>query len=923
MAIPQNTSTAPAPNVKLTSHVSASLTWDAVAGATMYQTQYRLKGVTTWNSGPLVNNTTFVATMPDMVAGDYEYQVLATVAAPLPTPTPTPTPTPVSAQVFLKPGDGKSITDAVGATWTLSVAGVATRNGVAAPDGAGTGALTVYAGVIYGMDAKSNQWYSWNDKGAVWTATTLPGTPPPTPTPNPVPTPVLTSGVFSVNNGKIIGPDGNEFIGAGLNINDGDQLRQAVAKADCTPLLDLLPGTNMIRLNCRSYPTDLNYYEPQISWLTAKGIVVLLDDHSGISQPPYTGQALKTETDWVARFANKYKDNTYVWINGFNEPGNGNNLAGITDQQVAIYNALRGTGSNAINVLELPSGGNPGLVGTAAKGYDGKGPMMVAAYASMRNIVWGPHFYGWIPKYSNDRATVQAAFMGSVDSAEGINAVQSIRSADGLVPCIVTEFGNSTTGDAIDADGTVVTDVVGTSGYGFLAWHWDANSDPNQPGDWIVKNGALTDYGKQVATLIAKAAAKRPGGTPNPTPAPSPTPAPTPKPTPAPTPAPTAAPTAVVLKPGDAATLTDSTGGVWSITSGGLIILNGSPAAGGSGSSGLTVQGGNAYGQDAKSGQWFLWKNGGFSLSVLPNATPTPVPTPTPTPTAAPTGTKVPFKGPIVGPLDKPVWQAFTLQNGPTLPSGKKMRYYQLLPSGYDPTKYTYATIIDMHENDQGNRIYQGADDLYNYYGGSWYTNDDFRRAYPAIVILPACDQTTDTGGAIENFGGWTPPGDTGPNEISVMLVYQEVLARESCDTSVSIVTGSSLGGIGTDALMIDANSINGPSGKLFTAGLSYAGVIERYAGLPNDIEARMKVVPVFCVSGSGDNTSKPSDWNRLLWAAYAGNKNYPGYPGARAGDSEYFYLEDPNLGHDTWDTYKVLPIAKPFYDWAFTSRPH
>lgn len=379
----------------------------------------------------------------------------------------------------------------------------------------------------------------------------------------------------------------------------------------------------------------------------------------------------------------------------------------------------------------------------------------------------------------------------------------------------------------------------------------------------------------------------------------------------------------VILHPGDAATQTDSNGGVWSITAGGVIVLDGAPVAGGAGSSALSVQGGNAYGQDAKTSQWFLWKNGGFVLSPLPSTGTTPVPTPTPTPTQAPTGGKIAFKGPIVGPLDKPVWKGYTLQNGPTLPSGKKMRYYVMLPSGYDPTKYKYATIIDMHENTQGNRIYQGADDLYNYYGGVWYQSDEMRRNYPAIVILPACDQTTDTGGATENFGGWVPPGDTGPNEVSVMLVYQEVLARESCDTSISIVTGASLGGIGTDALMIDANSINGPSGKLFTAGLSYAGVIERYATIPAELLARLKSVPMYCISGKGDTTSKPSDWNRKLWEAWAGNKNYPGYPGARAGTSEYFYLEDPNLSHDTWDTYKVLPAAKPFYDWAFAPRPH
>jgi predicted esterase len=214
-----------------------------------------------------------------------------------------------------------------------------------------------------------------------------------------------------------------------------------------------------------------------------------------------------------------------VWINGFNEPGNGYNLQSITDQQVAIYNGVRSVSPDKFVAMEEPSGGNPGLVGTSGKGYDGSAGMPPSAYANMHNIVWTPHFYGWIAKYSTDPVVVAQAFQGSVQSASGVAAAQSIRSADGLVPVVIGEFGDSTTGTDIDADGSVVVDVVGKSGKGFLAWHWHAS---NNAGDMLTTDnaGTLTPYGKQVQGLILRAAQIEDGQTPAPTQTPVPTTAP-------------------------------------------------------------------------------------------------------------------------------------------------------------------------------------------------------------------------------------------------------------------------------------------------------------------------------------------------------------------------------------------------------------
>jgi hypothetical protein len=124
--------------------------------------------------------------------------------------------------------------------------------------------------------------------------------------------------------------------------------------------------------------------------------------------------------------------------------------------------------------------------------------MTPSSYASMTNIVWDLHFYGWSANYSTDQATVTAALLGSVSAGQGIAAAQTITSADGLVPVLIGEYGNSTDGENIDANWIQVITAVTTSGYGSAAWAFD-------PGvaDVLVSGGSLTPYGQMVAQYIA------------------------------------------------------------------------------------------------------------------------------------------------------------------------------------------------------------------------------------------------------------------------------------------------------------------------------------------------------------------------------------------------------------------------------------
>ena len=112
----------------------------------------------------------------------------------------------------------------------------------------------------------------------------------------------------------------------------------------------------------------------------------------------------------------------------------------------------------------------------------------------MKNVVWDTHFYGWVPKYSTNMVTIVRALGAQ------ISQMKTVQSADGIVPVIIGEFGPSTTGlgGIYDANGLQVVQAVGNSGYGTLAWAWNAGTDALTDGD-----NKLTDFGILTARHIA------------------------------------------------------------------------------------------------------------------------------------------------------------------------------------------------------------------------------------------------------------------------------------------------------------------------------------------------------------------------------------------------------------------------------------
>ena len=286
-----------------------------------------------------------------------------------------------------------------------------------------------------------------------------------------------SAGQFSVANGQIIGPDGTPFVARGINTFLG--------QADAATILKTFPGINAVRL-ATTPGADPNAIDALVQGLTSKGVVVVIEDHTSSGGNPNTlsGQALADQASAYAKWASRYQGNSNVWFGSPNEPDNTANPAAIPAQEAAIYDAIRGAGSNAMVLMEMRGG----FTNDAAQ-------KSASTYAGMKNVAWDTHYYGWVSKYSTDPAAIAKGLQDQIANA------QSVKSADGTVPVVIGEYGPSTTGSgSYDANGLQVVQAVDDSGHGTFAWAWSAGTDT------LVNGSGLTDFGQLVAKHIAAGA---------------------------------------------------------------------------------------------------------------------------------------------------------------------------------------------------------------------------------------------------------------------------------------------------------------------------------------------------------------------------------------------------------------------------------
>jgi hypothetical protein len=402
-----------------------------------------------------------------------------------------------------------------------------------------------------------------------------------------------SAGGFGTLDGTLYVPDGTPFVARGVDVMEGNQPSAAELQA-------AFPGINMVRLAIYDYasPASLSAY---VADLTSHGIVVEIEHHIGAGGgvPPLTGDALAQENAWFTSIGSAFKSNPYVWYGTLNEPLDTGSSAGLLGTELASnYQAIRSTGNN--NPIMLSLGSGPAPVDTS----------------QWNNIIGDQHFYGWTSGYS----TIQSVVTANLNS---IVANDAMVSADGRVPLIIGEYGDSTDpSKGLDANGAQVIQAAQQSGLGAIAWAWGVN--PN--GDGLLDgNGGLSGFGQTVAAWIKTSgatgcplspipAAFDPSSLPNIPPAVDLS-------------TPTSGP--VVGLPGQGV-VTDGLGHTYTISADGSAMDGNTPLPGGGGTSQIVSINGILYGKDSghgpvNPGGWFTYSNGYWTPSAPPPLSSSPV----------------------------------------------------------------------------------------------------------------------------------------------------------------------------------------------------------------------------------------------------------------------------------------------------------
>jgi hypothetical protein len=293
---------------------------------------------------------------------------------------------------------------------------------------------------------------------------------------------------FHASNGQIIGPDGKPFIAHGININDW-ALSQAVTDFNAvTPLLTLFPGTNFIRLAAQTLDDTPEMYRPFINAMTAKGMVVMIDDHHNFPSNAFTGAELIKVIQWFTGMARAFGNNHDVWYQVHNENEGGD----ISAEHQAVYQAIRPI-TNSMILFDPIGGGNP----PPSQGLNR------AVYATMHNVAFDEHVYPWMFKGETNTTVITAKIR------EFIADMQTVTSADGSIPVVLGEVGPSSSGDDTDANGTNVVEALLNIGgsrvpgaaFGVVPWAWapGGRGDDLLQGSGMNPTLARTSYGDAVA----------------------------------------------------------------------------------------------------------------------------------------------------------------------------------------------------------------------------------------------------------------------------------------------------------------------------------------------------------------------------------------------------------------------------------------
>jgi len=349
-------------------------------------------------------------------------------------------------------GPGTHITMADGTQVSLTAAGGQVQF---TPGGVDTTTSNVITGLMWDHKfyqqnkdpGPSNWWYG--TKGS-WTG--------PVSDPRVAP----TNPNYHVSNGQFIGPNGQPFKGRGVNIW-ADAIPAATAN-----MTSVFPGINYARLNFSDQYGGMGNWPPSklkqyIDTMTNAGIVVVIDPHDYPNI--YQGDQLTRVCNFMQAQVQAFKGYGNVWYQTQNEPGVSNGGAGaLMNMLKAIYTTCKNAGATAPILIS----------GEGSYTIDGWTGIDHNTWASWNGIGWFLHYYNWgssfagggAPSYSTDLNTNKKAV------ANLAAALQAAHSADGIMPVVIDEYGDSTNGDTVDPGWQATLGAVHQSGFGTAAWNW-------------------------------------------------------------------------------------------------------------------------------------------------------------------------------------------------------------------------------------------------------------------------------------------------------------------------------------------------------------------------------------------------------------------------------------------------------------------
>ena len=175
----------------------------------------------------------------------------------------------------------------------------------------------------------------------------------------------------------------------------------------------------------------------------------------------------------------------------------------------------------------------------------------------------------------------------------------------------------------------------------------------------------------------------------------------------------------------------------------------------------------------------------------------------------------------------------------------------------------------------------------------TWLAEPAARRRHPCFVLAPQCrmdERWVDVSWA---DGHSTPQSAKASVDLAAaMAALEDVLARESVDSSRIYLTGLSMGGFGTWDLAARTPE-------------RFAAIMPVCGGGDERVAGRIASLPTWCFHGDAD-TAVPVDRSRAMIAA------------VRAAGGRPIYSELAGVGHDSW-----TPAYRDGFvlDWLFAQR--